>query len=241
MINWAKTNIAYSVERKASAAEMPNVFAGCALADVLEGGFGKVKRAGSSGDRMSGVCMYPLRGITTNTRIDQIVVPASSPYVVVLPRLATSTIGASRNDTGALVTVSSSAASSTNIQSGTDSASGNSSLTFDSSFAGVTFNVAYSYTMSSVEALSLIGTPNPGQSVTDQLGWCGVAKIGRIATSAFDPLANWYTGANFPGVKVLSGGVFSSTDVSGGITPTGVEIVEVPTAASPWLVLDINM
>lgn len=242
MINWTKTNMGYSVERDVLAAEAGSVFAGCALVTVLEGGIGKVKRSGgSTSDRLAGVCMAPVRNYSIGMKIEKIVVPAS-PYTVVLQRpISGSAVGAFKDSDGTQVTVSGSAASSTNIQKGTDAASGNGSLAFDSSFAGVTFNVVYPYVLSNVEVQSKVGNPYPGLTQADVLGKTGVFKIGRIATNAFDPLANWYSGVNFPNPKVIAGGLFTdSGSASTGVVPTNVEIVEVPTLNSPWLVLDIQ-
>lgn len=241
-INWQKTNMAFSQEHDVLAAEVGSVFAGCALVFALEGGVGKVKRAGgATTDRLAGICMAPIRNYSIGTKIEQIVVPAS-PYTVVLQRpISGSSVGAFKNTDGSLVAVSASAASTTNIQKTTDASTGNGALVFDSSFAGQTFNVVYPYVLSSVEVQAKIGNPYPGLSATDVLNKCGVFKIGRIATNAFDPLANWYSGTNFPNVKIIAGGLFTDqANGATGVVPTNVTVVEVPTLGSPWLVLDIQ-
>lgn len=242
MILGSKTNMGYSVERDVLSSEVGSVFAGCALVTVLEKGIGKVKRSGgSTSDRLAGICMAPVRNYSIGMKIEKIVVPAS-PYTVVLQRpISGSAVGAFKDSDGTLVAVSASAASSSNIQKTTDSASGNGALVFDSSFAGETFNVVYPYVLSNVELQSRVGNPYPGFTQADVLGKTGVFKIGRIAVDAYDPLANWYSGSNFPNVKIIAGGLFTDQGNSAtGVVPANVEIVEVPTLNSPWLVLDIQ-
>lgn len=242
MILGSKTNMGYSVERDVLSSEVGSVFAGCALVTVLEKGIGKVKRSGgSTSDRLAGICMSPVRNYSIGMKIEKIVVPAS-PYTVVLQRpISGSAVGAFKDSDGTLVAVSASAASSSNIQKTIDSASGNGALVFDSSFAGETFNVVYPYVLSNVELQSRVGNPYPGFTQADVLGKTGVFKIGRIATDAYDPLANWYSGSNFPNVKCIAGGLFTDQGNSAtGVVPANVEIVEVPTLNSPWLVLDIQ-
>lgn len=242
MINYDKTNMVFATERQVQTVEIPLISSGMALVGVLEGGIGKVRRStGATTDQFVGIAMAPKRSFDLNTRIDQVVVPATAPYVVLLTRTATGSIGAYNNTTGVEITVSNAIASAINIQNGTDATTGLTNLTFDVSLAGQTFNIAYAYIPSTIEDTALWGNPYPGAAPSDVLGQTGVFRIGRIGVNNFDPLANWYSGVNFPGVKIIAGGKFTdSGNAATGVIPTNVDIVEVPTSASPWLVLEIR-
>lgn len=251
MINWTHTNHAISGEYEVLAADLGSLSAGMAVAPVFEaggvfspnypGGVGKVKKTdGTTTDTLAGVALAPKKSWGYNMKIEQIVVPAS-PYTVLLSKVASGSIGASRADTGALVTVSGSAASSTNIQSGTDSATGLTSLVFDSSFAGVVFNISYKYATTTIEDEMLFGQPYPGWTQADQLGMTGVLTKGRVATNNFDPLADWYASGAVPKLKCIAGGIFSSSAVStAGFVPTNARIISKPTYLFPWLVIELS-
>lgn len=248
-INWTHTNHVISGEYGVLAADQATLVAGMAVAPVFEasstldqnypGLIGKAKKTdGTTTDTLLGVAIAPKKTGGTNLKIDQIVVPAS-PYVVLLSKTATGTIGAFRNDTGAAITVSGSAASGSNIQSGTDSTTGLTSLTFDSSFAGVTFNIVFNYTMTALEDEFTFGESYPGWTQLDQLGKTGVLTNGRVATNNFSTTANWYTGA-VPKVKCIAGGLFTDSGSGTGFVPTNVNIISLPTYLFPWLVLEIR-
>lgn len=246
MINWTKTNMIWSVSRQVVASQLSSIQEGMAAVSAIDGGLMKIQpSAGNSsgiGSRLEGIFMSPRRTFTNNTVGVTVTAPAGGG-VVLLPNTVNSSynIGAFRTDTAAQVTVSSSAASSTNIQSGTDSTTGLTSLTFDPSLAGITFNVFYVYSMSALVEQGLFGNGSPGFFNTDLLGQSAIFKIGKIALNNFDPAANWYSGTNDPGVKVIAGGLFTDSGNSAtGFVPPNVDIVAFPTPASPWLEIEIH-
>ncbi len=254
-INWTLSNHAISFERNVATASQAALRSGMGLAGILEastsnldinypGMVGKVKYTdGTTTDVFNGIAIAPKKEFLIDTFIDQVVVPAS-PYVVLLSHTTSNTalIGAFDLATNAMVTVSSSAASSTNIQYGTDAATGLTSLTFDSTHVGVTFNITYQYTMTLTQESVKYGDSYPGWTQLEQLGRTGVISNGIVATNCFDPLANWSV-ANTPKVKCIANGLFTSADGGGasaaGFVPANVIVTAVPTFLVPWLVLEL--
>ena len=218
-----------------------------AAVSAMEGGVVKIAPSGGAtagiGARLEGIFMSPRRTLSNNTVGVTVTVPATSTYVVLLPNtvLSNADIGCFNASTGVQLAVTTDAASSTNVQAATDSTTGLTSLTFDSTHASVVFNVFYSYAMSAMTEISLYGNGSPGFWASDMLGSVGIFKIGKIALNNFDPVANWYSGTNVPGVKCIAGGLFTdSASSANGFVPPNVDIVALPSPSSPWLEVEIH-
>lgn len=242
MIKYEGTNHVWSVERPVVNAEVALISEGMALVSAVENGIAKVKRSsGNSADRFQGVALAPRRTFASNAKTESVVVPAGGGAVLLSKTAASNVIGAYRADTYAAVTVSAAAASASNIQYGTDATTGLTTLTFDSSFAGVTFIVSYNYTMSASEEQGLFGNAYAGFAPSDLLYQTGVFKIGRILVNNYDPQANWWGAAAGLGVKIIANGIFTDASNSApGVSPSNVEIFQLPSATSPWLGLEIR-
>ena len=249
MIDWTQTNHVWSTEHTVLSTQLSTIAEGMAIVSAVSpasssGGLAVVKAsAGSTTQTLLGVAMMPRRA-TTNLQMVTVTAPVGGGTVL-LPNTVTGSIGA-MNPAGALVTVSSSAASSSNIQSSTDSTTGLTALTFDATDAGYSggvFTVTYNYTMSTQETLARFGTYTPGPYPSDMIGQIGVFRQGRIAVNDLDPLANWM-GAADARVKIIASGLWTSSDggsgSAAGIVPTNVDVISFPTPSYPWLVLEIH-
>ena len=105
----------------------------------------------------------------------------------------------------------------------------------------IVFNVFYQFAMAPIVEQGLFGNGSPGFFNTDILSKSAIFKIGTVSVNNFDPAANWYSGTNDPGVKVVAGGLFTDTgSSSAGFIPPNVDIVAFPTPASPWLEVEIH-
>jgi hypothetical protein len=240
MISWTHTRHVWSVEAPVLNADLALVSEGQALVNCIEGGIPKVKRAtGSTSERLAGISMAPRRSFNQANKVDTLVVPAGGGTLL-LTKTVTGNVGVFNVSTLAQIAASSSAASSTNIQTSTDSVTGLTALTFDASMAGLTVTATYSYVTTPNEEMGLNGNPYPGIAPSDQLGQIGVFKIGTIWVNNFDPAANWYA-AGTAAVKVVAGGIFTNSDNSAtGFVPTNVDVIKYPTSGQPWLGLNIH-
>lgn len=235
MILWNRSTMALSAERDVIAAEAGLIEEGHALITAKEGGIGKVKRStAGTGEFFTGVAMGARRAFTVGTKVEDIVGDTSA---VLLKKAATGSIGAFRKDTGAAITVSASAASTTNIQSGTDSATGQTTLTFHTDHDGVEFTVVYNYTMTSSEESIQVGD-TPGQFAVGILGKVGVFYAGIVYTDKISPTANWYAALNT--VKIVANGLFTDSGSGTGTVLTNAEILAVPTSDVPYLGLRLR-
>ena len=244
MIDWTNTNHVFSEERPVGNNYVTTIQEGMAAESFIENGIVKLRPSqGTSSGRLEGVLLCPRKPYTNNITGVQVTVPVGGGTVL-LPNTVTGSIGAFNSVNGASVAVSTSAASSSNIQSGTDSATGLTSLTFDSTGAsqggGTVLNVFYQYAMSTQDSVTRYGTQYPGFAPSDVLYQTGLFRIGRIFVNNFSQTADWY-GSNNAQVKVLSGGIFSaSNDPGTGYNPINVDVIQLPTPAYPWLGLSIH-
>ena len=250
MINWTKTQQVWNVNRAVVSTQLSLIQEGMAAVAAIEGGVMKVQPSGGAtsgiGSKLQGIFMSPRRTFATNLTSVTVTIP-SGGGTVLLPNTTTNLtdIGVFNAAGGAQLTVTASAASSSNVQAAYDSVTGFTSLTFDSTGyglgGGTILNVFYTYAMSPAVETGLFGNSSPGFYNTDLLGKVGLFKIGNVATNCYDPQANWYSGTNDPGVKVIAGGLFTDTgSSSAGFIPTNVDVVSLPTVGSPWLELEIH-
>ncbi len=242
MIDWTQTNHVWSVERSILPASVSTIAEGQPLvSSVLNGLTYVTPSAGSTTQRLAGICMMPRRATTNLTRVT-VTAPTGAGTVLLPNTVAAGGIGLYVASTYAQIAVSSSAASPTNVQSGTDSVTGLTSLTFDSTDAGYPggqFYAVYNYTMTTFEQIARFGTYSPGPFASDMLSQTGVFRIGRIAVNNFSPTANWW-GAADSSVKIIATGQFTDSGSGTGYVPTNVDVVQFPTTSYPWLVLEIH-
>ena len=239
MINWTDTNHLWSHTRTILKASIPLASEGMAMVNGFEGGQNVAQiSTGSTSDAFLGILMGPRKPFGSNYRIENVVVPATGPYTVLLGRTVTGFPGAF-SSAGALVASSAGAASTTNVQSTVDPTTGLTLLTFDSSFAGQAFSIGYNYQMSALENMSEFGGPPGGLYGIDFLGLNPLFYEGRIAVNNVDPKANWYAGGGSGQVKVIAGGLFTdAANAATGVIPSNIRIEYIPTAARPWLCLN---
>jgi hypothetical protein len=249
MLDWTLTNHVWSTEHPVLASQLATVAEGMALVNTVSSaalptGSPVVRpSAGSTTQPLIGIAMMPRRA-TTNFIAVSVTAPVGAGTIL-LPNTVTGTIGA-MNPIGAMVAVSSGAASSTNIQSGTDATTGLTNLTFDATdcgYQGGTFTIFYNYTMTTQETLARFGTYTPGPYPSDMIGSIGVLRIGRVATNCVAADANWIAAADGK-VKVIANGLFTSSDggvsTAAGIVPANVDVISFPTTSYPWLVMEIH-
>jgi hypothetical protein len=171
---------------------------------------------------------------TTNSFVNTFTVPTSAPYTITLPNtpIASSTLVyyaannaslTSETTTGAVT-----AAGEYNLTGAV--------LTFDSADAGASVVVVYTYNLTVIQALSLVGTGVPGSvwpsNVTDSIG---VIQRGLVYTSIFDTSVNWNTQTS---VKCGTNGMIISGAGVG--APISGYVYEVPSVSSNFLGIYIH-
>jgi hypothetical protein len=240
MINWTDSNIVWAEGRPIVKAQIPLITEGMGMVSAFENGIVKAQPAtGATTDGFIGIAMGPRKTFQSDALIESVVVPASGPYTVLLKNTAVGTVGV-YGVSGALIASTSSAASTTNVQATVDSTTGLTLLTFDSSFAGAAFNVAYNYTMSQVQSAKF-GVPSIGPFAEETLGAAQMFLIGRIVVNNFSPTANWYASGALVGPKLVAGGIWTDpANAATGIIPANVRVVAIPTPANPWLTLEVR-
>lgn len=156
---------------------------------------------------------------TTAVKVQEIVIPVSGLVTVARTPLA-GTVFAYDNSAGSAITVVSVAASVVDLGAAN---------------AGKTARVQYRYTLSVVEARSIVGDIQPGNYAGTSYGTVGVAQTGVIYTDQFN------SGVNFAAATSLK------TDVNGRIsdqTASGATVNAIvkylPTLGNPFLGLEFN-
>ena len=247
MINWTKTKMIWAENRPVLSTALATLQEGAALVGAIEGGVLKCQpstgaTSGLAGSKLLGIAMSPRKTFSTNLNSTTVTAPAGGGTALLpVTVVSTSDVGVFLASSGVQIAATTSASSPTNVQVGTDSTTGLTSLTFDPSLAGNVYNVFFTYTMSAAVETGLFGNGSPGFYNTDLLAQVGMFKIGRVTVNNFDPQANWYSGTNAPSVKVIAGGLFTdSGNAAAGFVPSNVEIVTFPTPAFPWLELEIG-
>lgn len=238
MILQSKSSFFRFVPRDVVAADLPNVFEGCALVNSYDAAnyrFGVKRSGGSANDWFSGIAMSPRKTFNSNIKVEKLTIASTAAIVLQRTALAVAVSGVAD---GAQIAVSTSAAAADNIQSGTDTATGHTTLAFHSSHVGLTFFVVYSYTITAAEAAGLFGENYGSRFPVDATGKVSAIQNGIVFTNAFDPTANW---AASPKVKIVAGGLFTDGASSAtGATPSNVEVAYLPTADVPYVGLVIK-
>jgi hypothetical protein len=245
MILWTKTRMVYSETGLVLPSQLSVLQAGMAMVAVVSGGIIQLQPSQGAnsgiGTKLEGIAMDPPR--TSNQTLTGVTVTApTGGGIVSLPNtvLSNSDVGVFNAAGTQITTATSGSTSTTTVVVTTDGTTGLTDINFDPSMAGEVFNVFYNYALSPLVQDALFGD-FPGFFGSDVLGEVGIFKIGRIALNNFDPMANWYSGTNDPGVKVVAGGLFTDTGSSAaGFVPPNVDIVQFPTPAFPWLTIDIH-
>ncbi len=107
---------------------------------------------------------------------------------------------------------------------------------FNAADAGKQAAFQYMYMPTVAEARSVMGDMPYGGLAANALGTVAVVKQGEIATSYFDASADWTSALE---AKIVAGGKFAPAAAGTGIT--GVVVKNSPTAADPFLILEINV
>ncbi len=108
--------------------------------------------------------------------------------------------------------------------------------TFNVADAGKMAAFQYMYQPTVVEARAVLGDMPYGGLAANALGTVGVVKQGEVATSYFDAAADWSSALE---AKIVAGGKFAPAAAGTGIA--GVVVKNSPTAADPFLILEINV
>ncbi len=238
MILYSRSSIERVIPRAVVASDLANIFDGCALINAYDAAnyrFGVKRSGGAATDHFAGIARSPRKHFNSNVKVEKLTV--ANTTAVVLQRTAVA-ISAIRADTGAQVAISAGAVSTTNIQSGTDASTGNTTLAFDVSFVGVSFFVTYSYAITNDQAAVLFGESYSPRYPNDTTGDVGVIQRGLVFTNAIDPTANW---AASPKVKIIASGLFTDgANAAVGVVPTNLEVMTLPTADVPYVGLVIK-
>jgi hypothetical protein len=237
MLLLSKTQIFGSIERVAQAADLPNLFEGAALVNVVNTstGVGEVLRSTSgTTDAFVGIAQNLLRFPTTTGQVQSITVPASSPYTVTLNGLVTANtaIGVF-NGTTLLTQGTPSAGTVYGIATVVVNGVSLTQLTFAAGDAGNTFQVTYKQILTYAQAAVLFGDQYV-RLASDMTSTISVITHGLVFTDAFDPTSVW----NTPLLKTTSGGIFAaqSSSLTGtNIVVTKAQVVSAPSAAFPYL------
>lgn len=194
------------------------------IADTSNGSFGVKPSGGDSGEKFVGVAISMQMTLTSLSRVETQVVPASNTLTT--ERVPSSgTMSVFDKTAGAAVPASG---------GGAWSLSG-STLTLTSSQTGHEVVVSYKYAVTAQESMQLQGDIYPGGAAGFVVGQVGVVKNGTIFTSEFDTSVNWNV-AN-PVVKTGADGQF--TIGGNGDTVQGF-VVNVPSSTSPYLGLNLS-
>lgn len=246
MINWTKTRMVYSEVAQIVPSQLATLQEGMPLVAALyQNKMYRQQSQGAStgiGIKLQGIAMSPRRTFGNTNGAVTITAPTGGGNVLLpVTVLANADVGVVNAAGTAMTVATSGSTGASTVVVTTDSVTGFTQVNFDPTMAGTVFNVFYNFAMSPIVEQSLFGNTSPGFFGSDVLGIVGSIKIGRVCLNNFDPIANWYSGTNDPGVKVIAGGLFTDTGASAaGFVPTNVDIVTLPTAAFPWLEIDIH-
>lgn len=209
---------------------------GGVLVGVLEGGVEKVKLAtGAASEKVVGFSKLDNESLLYETKVENIKVPAVSPYTVKLSHGAISGSGPSSYEVR-VVPVTTPGADFVQDGSGghpvanefkvSDAASGE--LTFHSSDAGETMTVHYRYTLTAVEAQQITpGVRTINNAAAAQLKMCTVmGGIGEVYTKEFDVTKDYSTGT----LKTLAGGKLTIGGAGTDLSALGWQVIKLPDA-----------
>lgn len=209
---------------------------GTALVFVLENGVGRFKpSAGVANEVFAGVALGNPAPVTRTNRVEEIVVPAQSPYTITLARapLANPLVVVKAAGANAKATL----AYHASTVSSTQYTISGSTITVDSSFAGRTIRVQYPYAISAAE---LIQGPYGYDSnrVTDltSVPAMGVITVGEVFVDNFDPASDWETWGGATPVKLGANGIFT---LGGSGVAIDAAVISVPAVGNGFLGLKI--
>ena len=204
---------------------------GCALVYVLENGISKMKPSrGAAGEFYAGVSLGNPVIPTRSNKIEQVKVPAASPYTVTLARapLADPFVAVEAAGANPRVVLAKAGAASA-----TEYAISGSVVTFHSSFAGRTVTVMYPYSISYSEVVQGIAGFDASR-VTDltSVPTFGCIAVGEVFTDMFDPSVDWASFSSSNRIKLAANGMF--TIGGSGTTVEGV-VTAVPSVTNGYL------
>lgn len=195
------------------------------VANTAGGTFGVQPSAGASGEKFVGVAISMQMTVTSLSRVEDQVVPASN--TLTLERTPSS---------GTLSVYDVTAAAVVPASGGGSWSLAGAVLTLTASQTGHEVLVAYKYAVSAAESQMLQGDIYPGGAAGFVVGQVGVLKNGSVFTSEFDTTINW--NADNPVVTTGDKGQFT-VGGSGAVVPGFV--INVPSATYPYLGLSITL
>lgn len=203
----------------------------------LEDGVAKVKvGSASSSDQFAGIAYYQYRVLPTKlNKVDVATVPASGSYVVHVLKVPYAPATEMRVVVTSLLGVSTALAYDGSTADATHFTVSGQVVTLDSSFAGYTATITYSYTPSATDARNFFGDVRPGLSNTASIGVINVIQKGVIVTTNFDPAADWLSSGS---VKIASTGYLTKTS-SGMVIPNCI-VKEAPSLGKPYLTIELR-
>lgn len=204
---------------------------GQALIRNLENGYEVVKPStGGDGDKFVGVSYGHVFTPVNMSRVENLVVPASSPYEIELQNAPLS---------GQILVLD----GNTKLSVGDPAVEVNEysisdkKITLHSDKTGKTIKVQYRYSPSAIEIMM---TPHSFVNIwsadpSDYIGSIGVIQRGEIFTDQFDASIDWNQATD---VKLAAGGLFTDQTGSGDAIHLPVKIIHIPTADEPFLGLE---
>lgn len=195
---------------------------GLALCGMLEAGEEKLTPY-VSGSYFVGFSYGETFTPATKSKVERVVVPSASPYVVSLAKnnlladnylLYNVTVGGYiTKDTGYTMDVA------------------NGSITFDASYAGMTIDVTYRYYPTTNEILMEDKVSLLTRTAAEFLGQIGVITEGEVFTDQFDAAIDWSAAT---GIKAGANGILTNQDGTGALI-LGAKVSYLPTADYPFL------
>jgi hypothetical protein len=187
------------------------------------GVFGVKPSTGVASEVFVGIAVSQQITITSLPKIEDVVVPAG--LVVTLARTPSAGTSSVWDKTSGAVVVAGGAGWTLvgNVQ------------TMAAGFLGHTLQFSYRYAPNANESRSIQGDIVPGGPAGVLVNQIGIIKNGVVWTTEFDTLVNW--DATNPVVALGANGQFT---IGGVGTVVNCTIVNVPSASSPYLGLDLN-
>lgn len=232
MLYFPQTSIEISRERPVAGGSLITA-EGAALVGVMVGGVYGVKQAtGVAGEKLSGISLNTVTGLTQVPKIEAAVLGATNGIVLAAEPIV-GTVRVFRKDSGAALTA---AATADATHYSVDPANPR-RFVFDATLVGVGFGIVYSYAPTLVQAMALQGNVLPGGPAGQYLGQVGVITRGDVYTDQWNTALDWSTAV---GVVLGANGKFEPT-TDAAVAAQGVQIIELPSASRSTLGLAINV
>lgn len=229
MLYFPQTRIEFSNDRPV-AAGVAIPAEGVALVNTLVGGtFGVKPSTGTTGEVFAGVSLSQPISIISAPKVE-VQVAANGAILLAFAPLA-GTVSVVNTATNVALTPGTVDATHFAVD-GTNTRQ----INLDASNNGNTYSIAYRYSPTLAQQLSLQGNTMPGGPAGAYLGTIGVITRGDVYTSEFDTSGNWATAV---GVTIGANGAFVPQSVAANCI-RGVQIIELPSSSRAFLGLNIN-